>query len=148
MITYRPHPNWKYQLVEDAVFETPFRPNFLIDFQAPAITPPRIRLDVDGVLTIGENYSWDGCSGPTIDTKNSMQGGLAHDALYNLMRLKLLARTDFNRKAADDLFRAILLDDGMWAIRANYYHKGARVFGDSSTHPRQDNKYKQRLVAP
>lgn len=148
MITYGLHPSYKYRLLEDAEFQTPFRPNQRIEFTPPPVTPPRIILDVDGKLLVGENYAWDGCSGPTIDTKDSMQAGLAHDAVYNLFRLNLLPRTDFNRKLADDLFKRILREDGMGAIRAAYWHGAVRAFGESSTRPQQDSKYKQRLVAP
>lgn len=141
MITYRRYPNYKYQLLEDYGIQTPFRPNQRLETGFVA-------LDVDGILYISKGYAWDGCSGPTIDTKDSMRAGLVHDALYSLMRAQLLARTDFNRKVADDLFKRILQEDGMGGIRAGYWHRAVRMFGESSTHPKQDNKYKERLVAP
>jgi hypothetical protein len=141
MITYRRHPNYKYQLLETATFPTPFRPNSKLETDFGW-------LDIDGTVTILPGYAWDGCSGPTVDTKDSMRAGLIHDFLYGLMRAQLLARTDFNRKQADDLFKKTLREDGMGAIRAGYWHQAVRMFGGPSTHPKQDNKYKERLVAP
>jgi len=51
-----------------------------------------LTLRTDGMLIIEENYMWDGPSGPTIDTDNSMTPSLGHDALAQLMRLGLLDR--------------------------------------------------------
>ena len=141
MITYRLHPNYKYQLLKRAEFQTAFRPNL-------DIITEYVHLTTDGRLIVLPGYAWDGCSGPTVDTKDSMRAGLAHDALYGLMRQQQLARTDFNRKVADDLFHSILREDGMGAIRAGYFHKAVRMFGESSTHPKQDHKYMEVKVAP
>ena len=40
----------------------------------------------DGVIVIDEGYEWDGASGPTIDTDDTMDGSLVHDILYQLIR--------------------------------------------------------------
>ena len=52
-----------------------------------------------GRIIIKKGYAWDGASGPTIDTKSSMRASLVHDALYQLIRLKLLP---FSYKAIAD----------------------------------------------
>ena len=59
-----------------------------------------IELTTDGVLTIKKGYAWDGPSGPTLDTKNSMRASLFHDALYQLMRENHIPRNG-NRKRAE-----------------------------------------------
>ena len=46
-------------------------------------------------VIVRRGYAWDGASGPTIDTKDSMKATLIHDVLYQVMReggLKLDAR--------------------------------------------------------
>ena len=40
------------------------------------------------ILIVHPGYHWDGCSGPTWDTAGNMGPGLAHDCLYQAMRLR------------------------------------------------------------
>ena len=40
----------------------------------------------DCVLTIQPNFCWDGASGPTVDTKNTIVPSQGHDALAQLIR--------------------------------------------------------------
>ena len=56
-----------------------------------------------GKLTIKAGYCYDGCSGPTIDTKSNMLAGLVHDVLYQAIRKKLLH--ECYRKDADENLR-------------------------------------------
>jgi len=76
-IRYR--DGYKYQLAEDHTL--------LID-----ITPDEgvgndfVYLGKSGMLVIRKGYAWDGPSGPTVDTRDSLRGSLVHDALYQLMR--------------------------------------------------------------
>lgn len=73
-------------------------------------------------IVIRKGYRWDGCSGPTIDTKSTMRAGLVHDCLYQAMReggLREPAVED-----ADRIFHKILLQDGTGRFRAWYYFKG------------------------
>ncbi|MCP4706191.1 MAG: DUF1353 domain-containing protein, partial [candidate division Zixibacteria bacterium] len=92
----------------------------------------------DGKLIISKGYVWDGPSGPTIDTLNFMRGSLVHDALYQLMREKLLDyKTD--RKDADDLLRVMCKDDGMSSIRAWWVYKAVRWWGEKSAKPPNEN---------
>ena len=73
-------------------------------------------------LVIKKGYRWDGTSGPTIDTKNSMRGGLVHDSLYQLSRE---AKVKYSMVGCTDkLFHWILREDGMSRFRAWYYYKG------------------------
>ena len=64
----------------DYEFETPFDLGLL-------------EITSEGELIIRNGYSWDGPSGPTIDTKNFMQGSLIHDALCQLMREIILPQS-------------------------------------------------------
>ena len=81
-------------------------------------------------ITIQKGYAWDGCSGPTIDTKNSMVAGLVHDCLYQLMRLK---RLDISyRPQADKEFYLILREHRMNPIRAKIWYLSVKLFAKSS----------------
>ncbi len=85
-----------------------------------------LSVDVDGIMTLEQGYSWDGASGPAIDTPTFMRGSAVHDALYQLMRLGYLPRTA--RKAADMMLRKICRDDGMNRIRAWWVYRSVRLF--------------------
>ena len=99
-IKYR--DGYKYQLAEDYQIQTTIYPK-------GDIITEYISLTMQGLLTVKEGYSWDGASGPTIDTKSSMRAGLVHDALYQLMRQELISQTC--RKIADEMLRDIMLED-------------------------------------
>lgn len=87
-------------------------------------------LNKNGVLMISPGYAWDGPSGPSIPTKSFMRGSLVHDALYQLMREKLL---DVGwRELADMELRRICQEDGMSWIRAWWVFQAVRKFGESS----------------
>ena len=85
-----------------------------------------LELFPNGVLTINKSYAWDGPSGPTIDTKDSMRGSLVHDALYQLMRLGLISQSC--RCLADEELHIICLEDGMWPFRAEIWEKMVKAF--------------------
>ncbi|OGN99825.1 MAG: hypothetical protein A2Y90_02195 [Chloroflexi bacterium RBG_13_52_12] len=87
----------------------------------------KISLSKDGNLTIRERYTWDGPSGPTLDTKNFMRASLVHDALYQLMRLGDLDSDKF-RKSADQVMRILCRQDGMNVFRAWYVYWAVRLF--------------------
>ena len=74
---------FKYQLDRHYVHQLKLNPNVVIDTKY-------ISIDKNGLLIILEGYAWDGASGPTYDSKNSMRASLVHDALYQLMRMGLL----------------------------------------------------------
>lgn len=118
MIKYR--EGYEYQLIEDYQVQTSIKP------ESWAICS-FIKLDSSGYLTIKEGYAWDGPSGPAIDTKNFMRGSLVHDALYQLMREKLL---DYGwRKEADRELVRLCKEDGMSSIRAAWVYSGVRFGG-------------------
>jgi hypothetical protein len=119
MIFYKKRRIYKYNLHSDLVYETGIH-----------IDQPKnnglLEIDNVGILTIKKGYSWDGPSGPSIDTKNFMQGSLVHDALYQLMREGILHQ--HARVRADDILREICLNDGMSRFRAWYVYLAVRLF--------------------
>jgi len=101
-----------------------------------------LRLSPDGELWIRDGYSWDGPSGPTVDTASFMRGSLVHDALYQLMREGHLPLS--LRAAADDLLQVHCREDGMSWLRAWYVRKAVGWFGKSSAEPQR----RKLLTAP
>ena len=121
---------YKYQLAEDEVF--------IVPIHQPPIQTQFINL-IDGVLKIKSGYAWDGPSGPTIDTKNSMRGSLVHDALYQLMRQKHLGK-DAYRGIADWELYEVLVADKMWKWRARGWYKGVRKCAGPAADPKNKKK--------
>jgi hypothetical protein len=115
--------DYKYQLVETYTFEIPITPK-------EGVSSPSgfIALTANGLLTIKTGYAWDGPSGPAIDTLNFMRGSLVHDALYQLMREKLLDQNT-TRKPADQLLQKMCKADGMSAFRAWWVYNILRIAG-------------------
>jgi hypothetical protein len=127
---------FKYQLVEDETFTTRI-------FVNEKITTDFIQLRRGGMLTVKSGYAWDGPSGPTIDTRNSLRGSLFHDAAYQLLRQELLpARW---REEIDEQFGKFLRQDGMSSIRSYWWVRELKNFGGSAAAPRN---VKSVLIAP
>ncbi len=126
----------KYQLVEPVLINTGIIPD----------TPGRILhlgISESGLLNIDAGYSWDGPSGPTFDTHTFMRGALIHDALYQLMRHKLIDIK--HRKAIDDLLIVHCKEDGMSKVRRGWVYAAIRTFGKNSA--KAKNKMKI-IVSP
>lgn len=81
-------------------------------------------------ISIREGYTWDGASGPTIDTKGTIKASLIHDCLYQAMRLGLIDGS--NRKVADKELRDQMIKAGCWKIRAWTWYLAVRLFAASS----------------
>ena len=109
---------YKYQLVRSYALQT--------KITGYCVSTDYIDLFTNGVLTIKWGYAWDGPSGPTFDTKNSMRGALVHDALYQLMRLGLIPESC--RPLADNELHNICLEDGMWHPRVDLWEHMVAVF--------------------
>jgi hypothetical protein len=138
-IYYRNLKQYKYQSMRDYKYQTTIRLNHDIKIQG------FIALSSTGLLTISKGYAWDGPSGPTIDTNNFMRGSLVHDALYQLMRMKLLSVT--LKDLADHLLRQICREVGMCWFRAWYVYWGVRLFAKSAvTKPQEGDT--QIIEAP
>lgn len=109
--------------------------DFRIKTEILPITGKKVETDYltllpNGYLTIKRGYAWDGASG-ALDTKSTDRGSLVHDALYQLMRLNLVDRRF--KPAADNLYRQLCIEDGMWKIRAAWHIEALRLFGQEST---------------
>lgn len=126
---------YKYETTEPYTIRTKVRPKV-------AATDYYASLDPSGCLRIMERYQWDGPSGPTIDTENSMRAGLVHDALYQLMRDGTLKAHRKNRVAADKTFRALLKEDGMGIVRRTVWYAAVRLtslyFSREGSRPEQE----------
>ena len=122
---------FKYQLAEDYQIKINICPvdPIKLDF---------ISLTSDGMLSILKGYAWDGASGITIDTKSSMRGALVHDALYQLLRMKLINACW--RTYADELLRDICIEDGMYKWRANMWYKAVNKLAAFAADPKNTKK--------
>lgn len=126
MILYKKRRKYKYTLTESYVQNIEIYPKEKLGNRF-------LNLNEDGELFLASGYSWDGPSGPTIDTKNFMKGSLVHDALYQLMREEYLEQV--YRKYADQLLREMCVNVGMSNIRAFFVYWGVRIFGKNHTKP-------------
>ena len=114
---------YKYQIVQTYHTETRIKPK-------NPISTEWIQLDTEGNLTIQDGYAYDGPSGPTLDTPDSMRASLEHDAKYQLFRLGLLNQNW--RATADEEFRETCLEDGMMHFRADAWYLFVREFAEKA----------------
>lgn len=84
-------------------------------------------LDNFGTLTIYKGYSWDGASGPAIDTVTFIPGSLVHDCMYQLIEEGLLPFS--YRLQVDELLITICKESGMNAVRRWWVKLAVNTFG-------------------
>ena len=125
----------KYQLSRDVLLKT--------DINGYVAETNYLSLDEMGWLRIKRGYAWDGASGPTIDTKSSMRGGLVHDALYQLIRLGCLPES--HRLFADRELKKTCIKDKMLRLRANIWFFVLRKFGGPAA---QEDHRRKEYTAP
>ena len=135
------HPKYKYRTIRE-----------LIGFTGIIGKPVKtefFELFFDGAVKVYPGYAWDGCSGPTWDTKNTMFAGLLHDIGYQCLREERLIkwenyqndlehyRMDWEelRETIDNMFDYLLDKDDMSWVRRSYYHWGVRTFGAKHAMP-------------
>ena len=87
-----------------------------------------IDLTMDGELTLSAGFRWNGRSGGAIDTISAIRSSAFHDALYELIYLKVLPRQ--TRVLADRMMRKLDDDDGVNVVRQWYSYALLRAFGD------------------
>jgi hypothetical protein len=110
----------KYILTEDYKSYIPFDVNIHIE-------TPYCYLTANHFMEVYKGYEWDGASGPTIDTEDTMDGSLVHDVLYQLIREHHLPMKW--RKEADKCIHKMCVEDGMPKWRAWYWYLALRWFG-------------------
>lgn len=110
----------KYQLDDHFIIMTKVIPPWTIRAE-------QITLTVDGVLGIEKGWTWDGPSGPTFDTDDTMVGAVVHDALYRLIACGALS-PEYRDDADLELYRQ-LKAHGMFDYRAWAWYRAVRVFG-------------------
>ncbi len=136
----------KYQLWEDywcflSDAWKPYIDNALRDF--PEMQTQYFAIRPNAKLVAFKAYCWDGPSGPTVDTPDSLRGSLVHDVLYQAIRLGFLPAEC--RHLADLEFHRILLEDGMNPIRARAWFEAVKHFAGSAADPASERPV---LTAP
>lgn len=125
---------FKHQLHKDEVFDVPFYPE-------GGIITEFVRLTSKGHLTLKKGFAWDGATF-IIDRKTNLRASAAHDALYRLMRKKLLNHNHW--RIADGVFRQCLKEDGAWVITIKADMAGLYIARGSAAHPK--NRIKIRTA--
>ena len=128
---------YKYLVMEEYVYRlahayppvTVYRQSRL---QQEASPLPMFRFDGNR-LVVYPGYSWDGASGPAVDTRSSMAPSLMHDCAYQSIRMGRLSR-DY-RKAADSDFRELLRSEGMGRVWSRVRYWALRAFGGRAAKP-------------
>lgn len=122
---------YKYQTTRTYYIElhvTPFAP----------IELPFVRMNMQGRTFIWAGYAWNGASGPTIDTLDSMITSLVHDLGYQLIRLGLIDPS--YKTYFDKLLVVIGIEDGMLVLRVEGWKVAVELFGGSSCRPSAEPK--------
>lgn len=132
------HERYKYQLIKDVLAWTG-----IFSFN---IETKYYRMRTDGTLLIKSGYAWDGSSGPTWDSNNTMLPSLVHDVGYQILRVSEMIPpegdySDYNklfekyRLLWDEVYHDKLIETGTWRLRAWWHYKGVRLFGRKSALP-------------
>jgi hypothetical protein len=96
-----------------------------------------IEIMPEGLMTVLDSYSWDGCSGPSINRKSNHRAGKFHDAGYECIRNGLLDEETW-RPIFDQVFMKLCIEDGMWEWLAEKEYQVLRAFGrEAATKPRK-----------
>jgi hypothetical protein len=103
----------KYCLSEDTEVYTPIRCNYVRD--------KWFVLEPNGKLIVYAGFCWDGPSGPTFDTKDSMRASLVHDVFCIMMRDGRLSYTQWQNEV-NSFFEQQCIMDGMSKFRARLWY--------------------------
>ncbi len=141
---YKYWVNRPYHILTGIEVNSPICLSFkTVDVKGNEVEIPMVTLDTQGNLIIYPSYVWDGASGPTFDTLNSMIGSLVHDVIYQLIRLGFIE--DKYRAYADMALCYICKEDGMWSLRAHYWKWAVKNFGIGACKPSAEHL---EIVAP
>lgn len=114
---------YRYRLTEKFSIQTKIK----VDVDSKSQLDNFIAFNKEGVLTVFENFCWDGLSGPTLNFSHTQKASLVHDALYQLMEEGKLPQSA--RLAADKEFYHLLLSSGVAKMYCWYLYAGVRLFG-------------------
>jgi len=132
------HLKYKYEVVEYYSCQLKFILGYTVTDRYFSITD-------SGFLTVLPGYKWDGASGPTIDTRNTVRASCVHDVLYQCMRCRYLPQLVKN--ASDKELSRIMKEDwkpktiaAHWwnSIRSGYFYWGVRLFGAGACKPNEE----------
>lgn len=118
----------------------------LKNFEGVSIFEKHYRLQKN-VLEIKAGYAWDGPSGLTWDTANTLTPSLVHDVLYQAIREGHLPKR--RRFDADLEFYQLLCGRSRgWfgELRAFYFFIGVRLFGGSSIMPKKQGEAQDHIL--
>ena len=124
-ISYIELKQYKYELAEDLVLKTN-----LVGYE---VSHDFFSLDINGLLIVKNRYKWDGVSGPMYDSDNSMIGGCAHDAFYQMLRLELLPV--YVKHIIDSEMRRLFKACKMSSFRSGYAYHAVDCLGSGSCVP-------------
>ena len=99
---------------------------------------PFVRMDENGRTFVWPGYAWNGASGPTFDTLDTMITSLVHDLSYQLIRLGLIDPS--YKSYFDELLLVIGVEDGMAEVRAKGWKAAVEIFGGNSCRPSAEPK--------
>jgi hypothetical protein len=122
---------YKYQVAEELDIWIDLKPVKRVDI-------PFGSLDIDGHMRVNAGYAWDGASGPTVDTDDSMTPSLVHDVLAQMMRAELLPQSF--RLPSNEVFDTLLKERGVNHLRRGVWIRALDDFGAESTDPRNAKK--------
>ena len=129
----------KYQLYEEVWFQTNIHPH-------EAILTDWIVLFKNGRIYIKKGYAWDGPSGPTYDSPDTMSPSLVHDAIYQLIRMEMLEPEA--RTKADELLGQMMRERGskfaplgwLQGLRSRVWTGGTKWFAKWAARPGNTKK--------
>ena len=97
-------------------------------------------------MALEEGYWWDGASGPTLDTADTLLASLFHDAAYSALRMGWVRSGDEEgaREEADAYFRRLLARAGASGWRCWLWYQGVRVGGSSAAAVTEGDELSER----
>lgn len=120
---------YKYQLVEEPfMFKLPIQPGQPPQGEECWKVPPFIVLWPDGQCYVEIGFAYNGASGPTIDTDNTIVPTLKHDVGYLLIAEGILPEDPWRELFDKELYKD-LLERGMDETRAKIWFEAVRAFG-------------------
>lgn len=84
-------------------------------------------LEPTGRLILKRGFTWNGPSGPAVDTPRTMIPSAIHDCLYGLIEAGDLPNDA--RKDSDKTYREALRNWGVSGLRRGLHFRGVRLFG-------------------